>query len=143
MQTRIKGVKLSEQQLRLMSEELNKLHETAQKQLVEHRMYIKQILNGMTDAQWKELAPPMVMHTTYRNIILSEADGIMLGSIQTEPRIKDKDGKPTVSLIYEYPDALAVLIFDHPKAPEALRKCVAGGISIDDDVDLPRIVREK
>lgn len=111
-------VNVTEKKVKSASQESRKMLLLASEQLVEHKHHLKE---------------------TYRQVVLHAAhdlpkwdrlvDGIRLAVVSRDDRIREADGRPTISVIYEYPDELYEYLAGSD-APSELKESLAGGLSI-------------
>lgn len=83
----------------LLTAEYQLLAETAQQQLNEHKVWLKQRLIEYQQDFMKPTKQAI-------DVLIHQVDEIKLESVFPEPNVRTIDDKPTLSIVYTYPDEL-------------------------------------
>jgi len=110
----MKPLKMSNKQTEKMGEEIRKLLADAHTQCEEHKAWLRGVLLTWDRPQEMPMA------------LILAVDEIAVELVQMEPGLKEDD-KPTVTLVYSYPDVL----HDWLARPENLNLSLDGGTTLD------------
>lgn len=116
---------LTEEQAKKMGEEYERLMKLAQQQLVEHKLWLRAMI---TD--WIVRHEPSI--NSYMHPLLIAVEEISLELATVEPAVKE-DTKPTVSVVYTYPDALHDFL-SRADLPLPMRGALRGGITLGEPI---------
>jgi len=89
-------VVLTEEAAKKFGVAYNELFQQALAQLAEHKLWLEREMVALDAGITEE----------HRSLLLSEVAALRLESVMVEPAVRDIHDKPTVSVVYEYGDAL-------------------------------------
>lgn len=117
---------ISEEQAARMTAEFRELADKAQKQLDEHKAWLK-------DRIWTLMVGEMSL--VMLNLLMYQVDHIRLETVRAEPNVTQlvKEGehtvaKPTISVIYEYPDELFAFLTNDATPAELRASMVSANV---------------